>query len=339
MDQRHRHSIDAYALRGEHDHGRHDHATGHEHVHGIVDPTITTTARGLWAVKWSFIALFVTALLQLAVAILSHSVALMADTIHNFGDAATAIPLSVAFVLARRPPSRRFTFGLGRVEDLAGLAVVLTISASAAIAAYVAIQRLVHPQLVSNLGAIVLASIIGFVGNEAVAIFRIRVGKQIESAALIADGYHARTDGWTSLAVLVGAVGVYAGYPMADPMIGLLITMAILAIVWGSARMVVSRMLDGVEPQVIDHIRAVAEKVHGVTGVTEVRARWLGHRLRADVNISVRPELRVGAGHEIAMAVEHQLQHHLQFLSGAIIHVAPATGAGESQHPQDTHAH
>lgn len=339
MDQGHRHSIDADALRGEHDHGRHDHATGHGHVHGIVDPAITTTTRGLWAVKWSFIALFVTALLQLGVVILSHSVALMADTIHNFGDAATAIPLSVAFVLARRPPSRRFTFGLGRVEDLAGLAVVLTISASAAVAAYVAIQRLVHPQPVSNLGAIVIASIIGFVGNEAVAIFRIRVGKQIDSAALIADGYHARTDGWTSLAVLVGAVGVYAGYPMADPMIGLLITMAILAIVWGSAKMVVSRMLDGVEPEVIDHIRAVADKVPGVTGVTEVRARWLGHRLRADVSISVRPELRVDDAHEIAMAVEHQLQHHLQFLSGAIVHVDPATAAGESQYRPDTHAH
>ena len=339
MNQGHRRSIDAHTLRGEHDHERHDHATGHGHVHGIVDPTITTTARGLCAVKWSFIALFVTALLQLAVVILSNSVALMADAIHNFGDAATAIPLSVAFVLARRLPSRRFTFGLGRVEDLAGLAVVLTISASAAVAAYVAIQRLVHPQAVSNLGAIVLASIIGFAGNEAVAIFRIRVGKQIESAALIADGYHARTDGWTSLAVLVGAVGVYAGYPIADPMIGLLITMAILAIVWGSAKMVVSRMLDGVEPEVIDHIRAVAGTVQGVTGVTEVRARWLGHRLRADVNVAVRPELTVDAAHEIAMAVEHQLQHHLQFLSGAIVHVAPATDAGESQHRQNAHTH
>ena len=339
MNRGHRRRIDAHALGGEHDHGRHDHATGHGHVHGIVDPTITTTARGLWAVKWSFIALFVTALLQLAVVILSNSVALMADTIHNFGDAATAIPLSVAFVLARRPPSRRFTFGLGRVEDLAGLAVVLTISASAAVAAYVAIQRLVHPQPVSNLGAIVLASIIGFVGNEAVAIFRIRVGKQIESAALVADGYHARTDGWTSLAVLGGAVGVYAGYPIADPMIGLLITTAILAIVWGSGKMVVSRMLDGVEPEVIDHIRTVAGTVHGVTGVADVRARWLGHRLRADVNISVRRELRVDAAHDIAMAVEHQLQHHLQFLSSAIVHVAPATDAGESQHRPATHAH
>jgi cation diffusion facilitator family transporter len=328
----------SHAEAHEHDHGRHDHATSHGHVHGMVDPAITTTARGLWTVKWSFIALVVTALLQLVVVFLSNSVALMADTIHNFGDAATAVPLSVAFALARRPPSRRFTFGLGRVEDLAGLAVVLTITASAAVAGYVAIQRLVHPQPVSNLGAIVIASIIGFLGNEAVAIFRIRVGKQIGSAALIADGYHARTDGWTSLAVLVGAVGVHGGYPLADPLIGLVITVAILGIVWQSATIVVSRMLDGVEPEVIDHVRAIAGKVHGVTGVTEVRARWLGHRLRADVTISVRPELRVDAAHEIAKTVAHQLQHHLPFLSSAIVQVDPATDATASQHGQDAHA-
>lgn len=324
---------------GDHAHGDHGHAGGHGHVHGIVDPAITTTARGLWAVKWSFVALVVTALLQLAVVILSNSVALMADTIHNFGDAATAIPLSIAFLFARRPPSRRFTFGFGRVEDLAGLTVVLTITASAVVAAYVAIQRLVHPQPVSHLGAIVIASIIGFVGNEAVAIFRIRVGKQIGSAALIADGYHARTDGWTSLAVLVGAVGVHAGYPMADPIIGLVITVAILGVVWGSVKIVLSRMLDGVEPEVIDQVHAIAREVNGVTGVTEVRARWLGHRLRAEVNISVGPELRVDAAHEIAKAVEHQLQHHLQFLSGAIIHVDPETDAGESKHRQGPHEH
>lgn len=322
-----------------HAHGSHGDGAGHGHVHGIVDPEITMTARGLWAVKWSFIALFVTALVQLAVVILSNSIALMADMIHNFGDAATAIPLSIAFVFARRPPSRRFTFGFGRVEDLAGLAVVLTITASAVVAAYVAIQRLVHPQSVSNLGAIVIASIIGFVGNEAVAIFRIRVGREIGSAALIADGYHARTDGWTSLAVLAGAVGVYFGYPIADPIIGLVITLAILGVVWESVKMVFSRMLDGVEPEVIDQVRVIAGKVAGVTGVSEVRARWLGHRLRAEVNISVRPELRVDAAHEIVKAVEHQLQHHLQFLSAVMIHVDPATEAGESRHHPGAHAH
>jgi cation diffusion facilitator family transporter len=306
-------------------HGAHGHSAGHGHTHGIVDPEITATTRGLWAVKWSFVALSATALLQLAVVILSNSVALLADTIHNFGDAATAIPLGIAFLFARRPISRRFTFGFGRVEDLAGLSVVLTIATSAGVAAYEAIHRFLHPRAVSHVAAIAAASIIGFVGNEAVAVFRIRVGKQIGSAALIADGYHARTDGWTSLAVLVGAVGVYFGYPLADPIIGLVITVAILGVVWGSVKLVFFRMLDGVEPDVIDQIRAAAGAVDGVAGVTEVRARWLGHRLRAEVNILVRSDLTVNAAHQIAKSVEHQLEHHLQFLSGAIIHVGPAT--------------
>src|SRR6266852_5770914 len=324
---------------GEHAHGGHGHAAGYGHTHGIVDPTIRTTARGLWAIKWSFVALFVTALIQLAVVLMSNSVALLTDMIHNFGDAATAIPLGVAFLFARRSPSRRFTFGFGRVEDLAGLAVVLTITASAAVAAYEAIQRLVHPQPVSHLGAIVAASIIGFLGNEAVAIFRIRVGKQIGSAALIADGYHARTDGWTSLAVLVGAVGVHFGYPMADPIAGLVITVAILGVVWGSVKTVLTRMLDGVDPHVLSEVKHAASHVGGVREVTEVRARWLGHQLLAEVNIAVDPLLTVEQGHEIATDVHRQLMAHLRFLSGAIIHVDPATNAGESKHRQGPHAH
>jgi len=323
----------------EHEHAGHDHSQSHRHAHGILDPTITTTARGLRAIKWSFLILIVTALLQSIVVILSNSVALLADAIHNFGDAATAIPLGIAFLFARRSPSRRFTFGFGRVEDLAGLAVVLMIAASVIVAAYQAIQRLVHPQPVSHLGAIIGASIIGFIGNESVAIFRIRVGRQIGSAALVADGYHARTDGWTSLAVLVGAVGVRLGYPRADPIAGLVITVALVVVVWGSVKMVFSRMLDGVEPEVIDQVHAIAREVSGVTGVTDVRARWLGHRLRAEVNISVRPELTILAAHEVAKEVEHELQHHLRFLSGAIVHVDPATEAGESKHLRGPHAH
>lgn len=312
----------------------HRHAAAHEggqgHVHGMVDPEITATARGLWAVKWSFVVLFVTSLFQLGVVLATRSVALMADTIHNFGDAATAIPLGLAFLFARRPPSRRFTYGFGRVEDLAGLAVVLTITASAVVAATIAIQRLLHPQAVAHLGAIIAASIIGFAGNEGVAIFRIRVGKQIGSAALVADGYHARTDGWTSLAVLLGAVGVYLGFPLADPIIGLAISVAILGVVWASAKMVFARILDGVEPDVIDQIGAIAQAVDGVVRVSGTRARWLGHRLRAEVNVSVAPELTVVAGQRIAEAVEAQLRGQLQFLSGAVVQVAPNTAAGES---------
>jgi cation diffusion facilitator family transporter len=169
----------------------------------------------------------ITALLQVGVVLISGSVALLADTIHNFGDAATAIPLGIAFLFARRRPTKRFTFGYGRVEDLAGVTIVLLILFSAIVAAYESINRFFHPQDISHLWAVAIASAIGFIGNEAVAIFRIRVGRRIGSAALIADGQHARIDGWPSLAVLVGVLGVWFGYPMADPIVGLIITIAI----------------------------------------------------------------------------------------------------------------
>src|SRR5215213_6959620 len=321
----------------------HDHQHGHGgedgHAHGAVDPSIATSERGIWAVKWSFAALFVTAVLQLAVVVMSGSVALLSDTIHNFGDALTAVPLWIAFALARLGASRRFTFGYGRVEDLAGVIVVLIILFSAVIAAYQAVERIIHPQPVGLLWAVAVAALVGFLGNEGVAIFRIRVGRQIGSAALVADGYHARTDGWTSLAVLVGAIGVWLGYPPADPIVGLLIAAAILMIVWQSGKTVFTRLLDGVDPEVIEEIRHAAQDVPGVEDVAEVRARWLGHRLRAEVNVAVSPELSVAEGHAIAREVNHQLLHHLRYLDAAVVHVDPVQEAGEKHHRITAHSH
>jgi cation diffusion facilitator family transporter len=325
-----------------HDHAgdhRHDHAHEHGHAHGMVDASITTSERGTWAIKWSFAGLAATAVLQAIVVLFSGSVALLADTIHNFADAATAIPLAVAFWLGRKQPTARFTFGYGRVEDLAGVAIVLTILASAIVAGYESIQRLLHPQDVSHLWAVIAASIVGFLGNEVVAIFRIRVGREINSAALIADGYHARVDGWTSLAVLVGAVGVWLGYPLADPVVGLLITAAIFGIVLQSGKSIFIRMLDGAEPHIIDEIRHAAEHVPQVEEVTEVRARWLGHRLHAELNIAVDPRLTIAQAHEIAAEVRHQLLHHLDYLSLVVIHVDPADKSGESHHRIAEHVH
>jgi cation diffusion facilitator family transporter len=308
-------------------------------VHGAVDPTILTTQRGIWAVKWSFAGLLVTAALQVGVVWLSGSVALLADTIHNFADAATAIPLGVAFLLARLKPTRRFPFGYGRVEDLAGVVIVLIILLSAILAGYEAVDRLVHPRPVDYLGAVIAASIIGFLGNEGVAIFRIRVGKEIGSAALVADGYHARVDGWTSLAVLVGAVGVWLGYPLADPLVGLGITAAILVIVWQSGRAVFTRLLDGVEPEVIETLAHAAGHVPGVQAVTDVRARWVGHRLEAELNIAVAGTCTVAEGHRIAKEVHHQVLHHVPYLRRATIHIDPVEEAGEAYHRITAHAH
>src|SRR5215208_6066910 len=320
----------------------HDHQHGHEehgHTHGAIDPSLATSERGMWAVKWSFVGLFVTALVQLVVVALSGSVALLSDTIHNFGDAATAIPLWIAFALSRLGASRRFPFGYGRVEDLAGVMVVLIILFSAVVAAYQAIERIIHPQPVGLLWAVALAGAVGFLGNEAVAVFRIRVGRQIGSAALVADGYHARTDGWTSLAVVLGAIGVWLGYPLADPIVGLLIAAAILVIVWQSGKMVFSRLLDGVDPQVIGEIRHATGHVEGVEDVSEVRARWLGHRLQAEVNVGVAPELSVAEGHAIAREVNHRLMHELRYLDMAVVHVDPLQEAGEGHHRVAAHAH
>lgn len=311
----------------------------HGHTHGAIDPSILTTARGIWTIKWSFIGLFLTALIQIIIVYFSHSVALLADTIHNVGDAATAIPLWFAFRLARWKPSKRFTYGYGRVEDLAGVAIVLTIVFSAIVAGYEAINRFFHPQEVTHLWAVVVASIIGFLGNEAVAVFRIKVGKEIGSAALIADGYHARTDGFTSLAVLLGAFGIWLGYPLADPLIGLLITLAIFKIVWDSVKSVFTRLLDGVDPKMVDEIEEAASQTPQVEDVTEVRVRWIGHRLHAELNVAVNAQLTVIEGHDIAVAVEHKLLEKLRYLSNATVHIDPINKSGEEYHRSILHSH
>ncbi|MDD3246806.1 MAG: cation diffusion facilitator family transporter [Methanosarcina sp.] len=304
----------------------------YSHAHGVVDPELLSTDRGLYAVKWAFVGLMITALFQILVVWVSGSVALLADTIHNFGDAATAIPLGFAFLLSRKKPNKSFTYGYGRAEDLAGLLIVFLISLSAAVAAYESISRLLSPQPVGFLWAVAAASIIGFLGNELVAKFRIRVGKEIGSAALIADGYHARADGFTSIAVLFGALGIWLGYPLADPIIGLLITVAILRIVWEAGKSVFSRMMDGVDPRIVDDIRQVVSQVKDVEDITEIRVRWLGHRLHAEVNIAVESGLSVKEGHEIAVNVRHRMLHGLNYLSNAVVHVDPLDASGEAFH-------
>ncbi|MFQ5617178.1 MAG: cation diffusion facilitator family transporter [Anaerolineales bacterium] len=313
-------------------HPHDDPSNDHDHTHGVVDPSIVTTARGIWAVKRSMVGLLGTAVFQVVIVALTGSVALLADTIHNFGDAATAIPLWIAFRLARRKPSKQFTYGYGRVEDLAGVAIVFMILFSAVVAGYESIQRFFQPQEVKYLWAVVVASLIGFVGNEAVALLRIRVGKEIGSAALVADGYHARVDGLTSLAVLLGAVGVWLGFPLADPIVGLLITIAILRIVWDSGKSIFTRLLDGVDPKTVGEIEHAVHHVPGVQGVTGVRVRWLGHRLHAELSITVPSELSVEEGHEIAREARHQLLQHLRYLSDAAIHVDPASASGPEHH-------
>ena len=280
----------------------------------------------------SFAGLIVTAGLQALVFAFSGSIALLSDTLHNAADAFTAVPLAIAFTLGRRMATRRYTYGYGRAEDLAGIVVVLVITASAAVAAYEAISRLFSPQPVSNLGLVAVAAIVGFLGNEFVAQYRIHVGKQIGSAALVADGMHARADGFTSLGVLLAAILVWRGFPLADPILGLIITLAILVILVQAAREIYYRLMDAVDPELLAKVEGIVEATRGVEEVGELHLRWIGHSLHAEVEITLDDALSLVEAHGIAFDVEHELLHNCPRLYTATVHVNPREAEGVDHH-------
>ena len=295
----------------------------HDHTHSV-DDAMRDSASGIRAVKISLAVLGVTALAQLAVVALSGSVALLADTVHNFSDALTAVPLWVAFSISRRAATRRYTYGFGRVEDLAGLFVVAVIAVSAVVAVVESIRRLVNPMPLSHLGWVAVAGVVGFLGNEVVAVYRIRVGKRIGSAALRADGMHARADGLTSLAVVAGAIGAAMGFPAADPIVGLAIAVAIGIVLTYAARDVFGRLLDRVDAELVDRAAAVLADQPGVRGVRRVRMRWVGHQLEADAELDVDPSLSLSDAHSVAHNAEHELGHSIPKLGSVIVHAYPA---------------
>ena len=335
----------------EHPHSGHSHGEpGHDHPRGVrgfvrqlfaphshdaadsLDDALEGSVQGVRAVKISLIGLGATSILQLVVVIVSSSVALLADTIHNFSDALTAIPLWIAFVIGRRAANRRYTYGYGRAEDLAGLFIVGMIALSAIVAGVESARRLVNPVEIQNIWWVAAAGLVGFAGNELVAVYRIRVGRRIGSGALIADGLHARTDGFTSLAVLAGALGVAAGFPLADPIVGLLITVAILAVLRTAVRDVFRRLMDGVDPSVVDTSEAVLADVPGVRAVRRVRVRWVGHELRADVELDIDEATSLGDAHRLAHEAEHRLVRAVPKLTEAVVHAYPAP-AGRPDRP------
>lgn len=344
-----------------HDHDRDSHTNGDQHEHGhehgggirgwvagvlrphshdaadSVDSALESSSEGIRAVKISLVVLLVTALAQAAVVVVTGSVALLADTIHNFSDALTAVPLWVAFVLGRRRPNSRFTYGYGRAEDLAGIFIVVMIAASAILAGYESVRRLLDPAPLTYPWVVIAAGLIGFAGNELVATYRIRVGNKIGSAALVADGLHARTDGFTSLAVVVGALGVIAGFPLADPLVGLLITVAILVVLRGAARDIYRRLMDAVDPALTEQATATVSSTPGVLGIEHVRLRWIGHRIIADAGIVVAHDLDLVAAHQIAHTAQHRLLHDIAKLADATIHVSPATAPGLDPHAEVAH--
>jgi len=296
---------------------------GHDPADSIDGP-MESNAAGVRAVKISLVALAATAAAQLVVVYFSGSVALFADTVHNFADALTAIPLWIAFALGARPATRRYTYGFGRAEDLAGLFVIAMIAVSAVIAGVESVRRLGNPVPIHQVGWVAAAGLIGFIGNEFVAVYRVRVGRRIGSAALVADGLHARTDGFTSLAVLLGAGGVALGFPLADPIIGLIITAAILAVLRTAARDVFRRLLDGVDPNFLDKAEDALIAEPGVIAVRSVRMRWIGHRLHAEAELDIEPDTSLAEAHRIAHEAEHTLTHAVPKLSSALVHAYPA---------------
>lgn len=336
-----------------HDEHAHGHGTGHNHDHGhgerggkigsalrevfaphshdasdSIDGALESSAAGIRAVKISLIALGATSVAQLMIVLTSGSVALLADTIHNFSDALTAIPLWIAFALGTKPATRRYTYGFGRAEDIAGLFVIAMITLSAIIAGIESVRRLINPVPIEHVGWVAAAGLVGFIGNELVAIYRIRVGRRIGSVALVADGLHARTDGFTSLAVLIGAGGVALGFPLADPVIGLLITVAILAVLRTAARDVFRRLMDGVDPAMLDAAEAALAAEPGVTAVRSVKMRWIGHRIYADAELDIDPATTLAEAHRIAHEAEHTLTHAVPKLSSALVHAYPAARGG-----------
>lgn len=297
-----------------------------------IDSALESSEQGIRALWLSLLGLGATAFAQLGVALVTGSVALLNDTFHNFADALTALPLWLAFSIGRRPADARHPYGYGRSEDLAGLYVVLMIAASAAFAASEAIGALVDPQPVRHLPAVFAASVLGFAGNEAVARYRIRVGRRIGSAALVADGLHARADGFSSLAVLAGGIGVAAGFDRADALAGLGIAVMIVFVARQAGVSVLARLMDTVDPGLADQARAVLHNVDGVEDVGALRVRWIGHRLHAEVEVVVDAESSLVAAHAVAEAARHRLLHDVPRLASAIVHADPCDHDGIDYH-------
>lgn len=313
------------------------HLVSHDHDHGggHGESVLDSGEIGIRATKVSLVALGVTAALQAIVVVFSGSVALLSDTLHNVADAATAIPLWIAFAVGRRRPTRGYTYGFGRFEDVAGLLIVVAIGASAALIIWESVGRLIEPRLVDHIPWVIAAGLIGAAGNEFVARYRIKVGREIGSEALVSDGQHARSDALTSLAVVVAGIGAAFGAAWVDPVAGIIVAGAMLWLLARTARRMSRRLLDGVEPAIVDDVEESVRGVAGVRDITDLRVRWHGHQLSVAVSISVDPDLTVSEGHDTAHEVEHALHHRFTFPVQAIVHVEPF---GQSE-AHDTTAH
>lgn len=302
----------------------------HSHQAGDqVDAVMEASGAGMRALWISLGVLGLTAVVQAVVTAASGSVALLGDTLHNAADALTAVPLGVALIVGRRPPTRRYTYGYGRAEEVAGIVIVVFMAGSSALAGYAAVSGLVRPRNVTDLIAVAAAALAGFAGNELAAGYRIRTGRRIGSAALVADGMHARADGLTSLSVLLGAGGAAIGIARADAAVGLAISVAIAAVLWQAVREIWRRLMDAVDPALVDRVERALLDTRGVLGTGQIRLRWTGHTLRAECEIIVAPDIMAAAAHQITVDAEHAMMQALPRLSAALVHADPEPRGAE----------
>lgn len=301
----------------------HFHGHSHDHKDLASDQSFLNNEEGIRTVWLALIALTITSIIQITIVYFSGSVALFADTAHNIGDGLNSIPLLIAFYLARRLATKRYTFGFGKAEDLAGIFIVFSIAFSAGLIFWESFQKLLNPQPLNNLGWVAAAAIIGFLGNEAVALLQIRVGRRIGSAALVADGLHARTDGFTSLAVLLAAGGSWFGFPLVDPIIGVLIGVAILFITRDATVQMWYRLMDAIEPEIYEQAERVIADQPEIKIMQRLRMRWVGHQLQAEIFVAIDPVLTIAESHKIIEKVRHDLFHELPNLTEIMVHTDP----------------
>ena len=295
----------------------------HDHSHAdlAADRAFLDNRLAVRTVWLALLALGATTALQIVIYVASGSVALLADTVHNLGDALNSVPLLFAFYLARRAANRRYTYGYGRLEDIAGVFIVISIGFSAAYILYESVQRLLNPLPLHNLEWIALASLVGFVGNELVAEMQIRVGRRIGSDAMIADGQHARVDGLTSLAVLIAVLGTLIGLPILDPIVGVVIAVAIVGITLNAVRAIWYRMMDAVDPHLVEHVEAHALEVPGVQAIESLRLRWVGHRMYGVMVVRVAADANMQQSQAIAGEIQHQALHIIPQLEELAVQV------------------
>ena len=296
----------------------------HSHAELAADRAFLDNQLAVRTVWIALAALGFTTALQIVIYIASNSVALLADTVHNLGDALNSIPLLFAFYIARRAANRRYTYGYGRLEDIAGVFIVISIGFSAAYILYESVQRLLNPLPLENLEWIALAALVGFVGNELVALMQIRVGRRIGSDAMIADGQHALIDGLTSLAVLIAVIGTLIGLPILDPIVGVVIALAIVGITWNAIKAVWYRMMDAVDPHLVEHVEDHVRALEGVEDVLTLRLRWVGHRMYGVIKVAVPADVSLAESQAIAQAVQHEAGHVIPQLAELAVEVVQA---------------